>query len=99
MKQMALWRFNGLDDGLNGRSVASLDFAPDFGMFQPTLAINGGGVYGPRFQEGFVAGPEIRFDIPRPRKFLRISYAAPPPAAPQPHRHHRLADLSTDLHH
>ena len=63
LKQMALWSFNGLDDGVNGRSVASLDFAPDFGMFRPTLAINGGGVYGPGFQDGFVAGPEIRFDI------------------------------------
>ena len=63
LKQMALWSINGLDDGVNGRSVASLDFAPDFGMFRPTLAINGGGVYGPGFQDGFVAGPEIRFDI------------------------------------
>ena len=32
-------------------------------MFRPTLAINGGGVYGPGFQDGFVAGPELRFDI------------------------------------
>jgi hypothetical protein len=63
LKQMALYSFNGLDDGLNGRSVASLDFAPDFGIFRPTLAINGGGVYGPGFQDGFVVGPEIRFDV------------------------------------
>jgi hypothetical protein len=63
LKQMALWSFNGIDDGVNGRSVVSLDFAPDFGVFRPTLAINGGGVYGPGFQDGFVAGPEIRFDI------------------------------------
>jgi hypothetical protein len=63
LKQMALWSFNGIDDGLNGRSVASLDFAPDFGIFRPTLAINGGGVYGPGFQDGFVVGPEIRLDI------------------------------------
>ena len=63
LKQMALWSFNGLDDGINGRSVASLDFAPDFGIFRPTLAINAGGVYGPGFQDGFVAGPEIRFDV------------------------------------
>jgi hypothetical protein len=63
LKQMALWSINGLDDGLNGRSVASLDFAPDFGIFRPTLAINGGGVYGPGFQDGFVVGPEIRLDI------------------------------------
>ena len=63
LKQMALWSFNGVDDGVNGRSVASLDFAPDFGIFRPTLAINGGGVYGPGFQDGFVVGPEIRLDI------------------------------------
>ena len=43
--------------------MASLDFAPDFGVFRPTFAINGGGVYGPGFQDGFVVGPEIRFDI------------------------------------
>ena len=63
LKQMALWSFNGLDDGLTGRSVASLDFAPDFGIFRPTLAINGGGVYGKGVQDGFVVGPEIRFDV------------------------------------
>jgi hypothetical protein len=63
LKQMALYSFNGIDDGVNGRSVASLDFAPDFGIFRPTLAVNGGGVYGPGFQDGFVVGPEIRLDI------------------------------------
>ena len=36
LKQMGLWSFNGIDDGLTGRSVASLDFAPDFGIFRPT---------------------------------------------------------------
>lgn len=63
LKQMALWSVNGLDDGLTGRSVASLDFAPDFGIFRPTLAINGGGVYGKGVQDGFVVGPEVRFDV------------------------------------
>ena len=63
LKQMALWSLNGIDDGLTGRSVASLDFAPDFGIFRPTLAINGGGVYGKGVQDGFVVGPEIRFDV------------------------------------
>jgi len=43
LKQMGLWSLNGIDDGLTGRSVASLDFAPDFGIFRPTLAVNGGG--------------------------------------------------------
>ena len=60
---MGLWSINGIDDGLTGRSVASLDFAPDFGIFRPTLAVNGGGVYGKGVQDGFVAGPEIRFDL------------------------------------
>ena len=59
LKQMGLWSFNGTDDGLTGRSVASLDFAPDLGIFRPTLAINGGGVYGKGVQDGFVVGPEI----------------------------------------
>ena len=54
---------NGIDDGLTGRSVASLDFAPDFGIFRPTLAVNGGGVYGKGVQDVFVAGPEVRFDV------------------------------------
>ena len=63
LKQMGLWSFNGIDDGLTGRSVASLDFAPDLGIFRPTLAINGGGVYGKGVQDGFVAGPEIRLDV------------------------------------
>jgi len=63
LKQMGLWSFNGIDDGLTGRSVASLDFAPDLGIVRPTLAINGGGVYGKGVQDGFVAGPEIRLDI------------------------------------
>jgi hypothetical protein len=39
LKQMGLWSFNGIDDGLTGRSVASLDFAPDLGIFRPTLAV------------------------------------------------------------
>ena len=63
LKQMGLWSFNGIDDGLTGRTVASLDFAPDLGIFRPTLAINGGGVYGKGVQDGFVAGPEIRLDV------------------------------------
>jgi hypothetical protein len=63
LKQMGLWSFNGIDDGLTGRSVASLDFAPDLGIFRPTLAVNGGGVYGKGVQDGFVVGPELRFDV------------------------------------
>ena len=63
LKQMALWSFNGDDDGLTGRSVASLDFAPDLGIVRPTLAINGGGVYGKGVQDGLVAGPEIGIEL------------------------------------
>jgi len=63
LKQMVLGSFNGQDDGLTGRSVASLDFAPDLGIFRPTLAINAGGVYGKGVQDGFVVGPEIRLDV------------------------------------
>jgi outer membrane protein OmpA-like peptidoglycan-associated protein len=63
LKQMGLWSFNGSDNGLTGRSVASLDFSPDLGIFRPSLAINGGGVYGKGVQDGFVVGPEIRFDV------------------------------------
>lgn len=63
LKQMALWSLNGVDDGLTGRSVASLDLAPDLGIFRPTLALNAGGVYGKGVQDGFVVGPEVRFDV------------------------------------
>lgn len=63
LSQMGLWAFNAIDDGLTGRTVASLDFAPDFGIFRPTLALNGGLVYGDGVQDGFVVGPELRFDV------------------------------------
>lgn len=63
LSQMGLYAFNAIDDGLTGRTVASLDFAPDFGIFRPTLAINGGAVYGEGVQDGFIVGPELRFDV------------------------------------
>jgi hypothetical protein len=62
LSQMGLWSFNSNDDGLAGRTVGSLDFAPDFGGFRPTLAVNGGLVYGDGVQDGFVVGPELRLD-------------------------------------
>lgn len=62
-KQMALWSLNSTDDGLAGRSVVSLDFAPDLGIFRPSLSANVGGIYGNGVQTGFVAGPEIAFDV------------------------------------
>ena len=63
LKQAVLYSFNGDDDGVNGRSVISLDFAPDLGIVRPFLAANFGGVYGSGVQNGFVAGPEIGFNI------------------------------------
>ena len=63
LKQAVLYSFNGDDDGVNGRSIISLDFAPDLGIVRPFLAANFGGVYGPGVQNGFVAGPEIGFNI------------------------------------
>ncbi len=77
LKQMALWSLNSLDDGLAGRSVVSLDFAPDLGIFRPTLSINGGGVYGNGVQNGFVVGPEIGFNVAIYRGFnlgLKAAY-------------------------
>jgi hypothetical protein len=63
LKQGVLWSFNGENDGLTGRSVAALEFAPDLGIVRPILAANFGGVYGRGVQDGFVAGPEIGLDI------------------------------------
>lgn len=62
-KQGILHSFNAVDEGFAGRSVLSLDFAPDLGIIRPYLSLNGGGVYGEGVQDGFVAGPEIGFDI------------------------------------
>jgi hypothetical protein len=63
LKQAGLYSFNGNNDGLNGRSVVSLDFAPDLGIIRPFLSANFGGVYGGGFQDGLVAGPEIGFNL------------------------------------
>jgi outer membrane protein OmpA-like peptidoglycan-associated protein len=63
LKQAILYSFNGEDDGLNGRSVASLDFAPDLGIVRPILAVNFGGVYGGGVQDGLVVGPEVGLNL------------------------------------
>jgi hypothetical protein len=63
LKQALLYSFNGENDGLNGRSVASLDFAPDLGIVRPILAANFGGVYGGGVQDGLVVGPEIGLNL------------------------------------
>ena len=77
LKQGVFWGFNGVDDGLTGRSVLSLDFAPDLGIVRPRLSLNGGGVYGEGVQDGFVAGPELALDINLPGGFTlrpRVAY-------------------------
>src|SRR4051812_46712736 len=63
LKQDVLYAFNAADDGLAGRSVLSLGFAPDLGFVRPHLAVNVGGVYGKGVQAGFVAGPELDLDL------------------------------------
>ena len=56
-------RLNAIDEGLAGRSVLSLDLAPDLGLVRPRLSVNLGGVYGHGVQTGFVAGPELALDL------------------------------------
>jgi hypothetical protein len=63
LKQAGLYSFNGNNDGLNGRSAISLDFAPDLGIVRPFLSANFGGVYGGGVQDGLIAGPEIGLNI------------------------------------
>ncbi len=63
LKQAGLYSWNGNNDGLNGRSVISLDFAPDLGIVRPFLSANFGGVYGGGFQDGLVVGPEIGLNL------------------------------------
>ena len=64
IKQAALWSFNGVDDGLTGRTVASLNLMPlNLIVFRPFLSANFGGVYGEGVQDGLVVGPELGFDI------------------------------------
>ena len=69
LKQGVFWAFNAEDDGLAGRSVLSLDFAPDLGIVRPRLSANFGGVYGNGVQDGLVAGPELALDINLPGGF------------------------------
>jgi outer membrane protein OmpA-like peptidoglycan-associated protein len=63
LKQDILYAFNSADNGLAGRSVLSLGFAPNLGFVRPQLAANFGGVYGKGVQAGFVAGPELDLDL------------------------------------
>jgi hypothetical protein len=68
LKQGVFYAFNG-QDGIAGRSVLSLDFAPDLGFVRPRLSANFGGVYGEGVQDGLVAGPELALDINLPGGF------------------------------
>jgi hypothetical protein len=63
LKQDILHSFNAENDGWAGRSILSLEFAPQLGPFRPFLSANGGGVYGRGVQDGFVAGPGIGFNL------------------------------------
>jgi hypothetical protein len=63
LKQAVLYSFNGENDGINGRSAISLDFAPDLGVVRPFLSGNFGGVYGGGVQDGIIFGPEIGFNL------------------------------------
>jgi hypothetical protein len=63
LKQAVLYSFNGDNDGLNGRSAVSLDFAPDLGIVRPFLSGNFGGVYGGGVQDGIIFGPEVGLNV------------------------------------
>ena len=76
LKQGVLWSFNGESDGLTGRSVAALEFAPDLGIVRPILGANFGGVYGRGVQDGLVAGPEIGLDITLRQNVAMRAFAA-----------------------
>jgi hypothetical protein len=77
LKQDILYAFNTSDEGLAGRSVLSLGFAPDLGFLRPHLSANVGGIYGKGVQAGFVAGPELDLDLDLTRGLTlrpRIAY-------------------------
>jgi hypothetical protein len=63
LDQSALYGFNAVDDGWNGRSVAGLDFGAPVGRFRPYIGVNGGYVYGKTYQNGWVLGPELGFKV------------------------------------
>jgi hypothetical protein len=64
LNQAILHSFNGIDDGINGRTALGIGLTPvDLKVFQPYLSVNVGGVYGPGVQDGFIAGPELGFQV------------------------------------
>ncbi|MEK0085653.1 OmpA family protein [Benzoatithermus flavus] len=62
--QAILKSFNGVNNGLVGRTVLNLGITPlNLMVFRPYLSANFGGVYGAGVQDGLVVGPELGFDI------------------------------------
>jgi hypothetical protein len=77
IEQAGFYAFEAQDDGIGGRSVASLDFMGDWGGVQPYLGINAGGVYGKGVRDGVVVGPElgVNFGITeRSFYYARVAY-------------------------
>jgi OmpA family len=64
LKQAVLYSFNGLDDGINGRTGLGLGLTPlNLGLVRPFLSANLGYIYGEGVQDGIVAGPELGLDF------------------------------------
>jgi hypothetical protein len=64
LNQAILKSFNGVNNGLVGRTTLGLGLTPlNLKIFQPYLSANFGGVYGAGVQDGLVAGPELGFQI------------------------------------
>ena len=63
-KQAVLYSFNGDDNGVNGRTGVSIGLTPlNLGIVNPYLSANAGYIYGPGVQNGWLAGPELGFNI------------------------------------
>ncbi len=63
-KQAVLYSFNGQDDGVNGRTGVSIGLTPlNLWIVNPYLSANAGYIYGSGVQNGWVAGPELGFNI------------------------------------
>jgi hypothetical protein len=64
LNQAILKSFNGVNNGMVGRTTLGLGLTPlNLKIFQPYLSANFGGVYGAGVQDGLVAGPELGFQI------------------------------------
>jgi hypothetical protein len=64
LNQAVLNSFNGVNNGVNGRTALGIGLTPvNLILFQPYLSVNVGGVYGAGVQDGFIAGPELGFQV------------------------------------